>query len=126
MNGTFFLGLGSGLSCTWGIVHLFFTRKIISDFGEISKDSGRIAAGAWMAEGFLWIFIGVLIGILTHVFGGDSYTVFWVARICAAMLLIMAVLAGMTGARASVRLIRISPIVLLLSAAALFIGTLYF
>lgn len=126
MSGSFFLGVGSGLITLWGIAHIVPTKKVIGGLGKLSEDARRIFTMTWVTEGLTLVFIGVQVGILVLVFGGDSYTVFWVARICAVMLVVLAVLTGFTGARTKIVPMKICPFVKLLAAVMLLIGTLYF
>lgn len=126
MSGSFFLGVGTGLITLWGIAHIVPTKKVVGSLGEVSEDVRRMFTMEWVAEGLTLIFIGVQVGILVHVFGGDSYTVFWVARICAVMLVVLAVLTGFTGARTKIMPMKICPFVKLLAAVMFLIGTFYF
>lgn len=70
--------------------------------------------------------MGVLMGVMMFAFDGDSYTVFWTARVCAGFLVVVAVLSFFTGARTSVIPMKICPFVKLSAALLLFIGSLYF
>lgn len=126
MSGSFFLGVGTGLITLWGIAHIVPTKRVVGSLGEVSEDARRIFTMTWVAEGLTLIFIGVQVGLLVLIFGGDSYTVFWVARICAAMLVVLAVLTGLTGARTKIVPMKTCPFVNLLAAVMLLIGTLYF
>lgn len=124
MNGTFFLGIGCGLICVWGIIHLIPTGSIVKGFGNISPDSRRIITMTWVADGLILIFAGLQVGILTLAFGGDSFTVLWVARLWAVMLVVLAVWTGLTGARTKIVPMKVCPFVKLLVGVLFFVGTL--
>ncbi|MFH1943356.1 MAG: hypothetical protein ABIL68_14740 [bacterium] len=126
MSGTLFYSLGSSLIVVWGIAHLVPTKKVICGLGDLTKDGRRIAVMTWVSEGFTLIFMGVLMGVMMFAFDGDSYTVFWTARVCAGFLVVVAVLSFFTGARTSVIPMKICPFVKLSAALLLFIGSLYF
>lgn len=61
------LYLGAGLTVLWGIAHLFPTRSIVRDFGDINTDNKRIITMEWIAEGIALIFIGVLVAAVTFI-----------------------------------------------------------
>jgi hypothetical protein len=95
----------------WGIAHLIPTKAIINGFGAISEDNKKILAMESIAEGVSLIFLGVLSLLVTLVGGYDdpvSRTVLWTI---VTMLLIMALLTQLTGARTSSIPYKICPFV---------------
>ena len=103
--------IGSGAIIMWGIAHLIPTRAIVNGFGAISEDNRKILAMESIAEGFTLIFIGILALLVTLVGGYDdtvSRAVLWAT---AAMLLVMALLTLLTGARTSLIPYKICPFV---------------
>ncbi|MHA1199543.1 MAG: hypothetical protein ACTSQF_09480, partial [Candidatus Heimdallarchaeaceae archaeon] len=93
------LYIGSALIIVWGIAHLFPTKSIVNGFGEISKDNKLIITMEWIAEGISFIFIGILVLLVTK-FGVESELVprlvYWISS---GALIGMAVLSIFTGAR---------------------------
>lgn len=75
------LFIGGGLSLIWGIAHLFPTRNVVNDFGEISGDNKHIITMEWIVEGVSLIFLGILINVVTMVDHSSTLAraVYWVA-----------------------------------------------
>lgn len=100
MNETL-LYIGSIVIILWGIAHIIPTKAIVNGFGEISGDNRKVLTMELIAEGLTLIFLGVLPLLVTLSVGVQDGTAGIVYLACAVMLLIMAVLTGMTGARTS-------------------------
>jgi len=47
----------------WGIAHLFPTRSVVRDFGDISKDNKRIITMEWIVEGVSLTFVGLIVAV---------------------------------------------------------------
>ncbi len=100
MNETL-LYIGSIAIILWGIAHIIPTKAIVNSFGEISEDNRKVLTMELIAEGLTLIFLGVLPLLVTLSVGIQDRTAGIVYLACAAMLLVMAILTGMTGARTS-------------------------
>ncbi len=100
MNETL-LYIGSIVIILWGIAHITPTKAIVNGFGEISEDNRKVLTMELIAEGLTLIFLGVLPLLVTLSVGIQDRTAGIVYLACAAMLLVMAILTGMTGARTS-------------------------
>ena len=111
---------GSAVSIIWGIAHLAPTKSVVKGFGEVSADNRRIITMEWLAEGFTLIFIGLLVLLITALYDYSNSISLLVYRVSAGMLLVMATLTALTGARTKILPIKICPFVKL-SVAALFI-----
>ena len=98
MNETL-LYIGSIVIILWGIAHIIPTKAIVNGFGEISEDNRKVLTMELIAEGLTLIFLGVLPLLVTLSVGVQDRTAGIVYLACAVMLLVMAVLTGMTGAR---------------------------
>ena len=98
MNETL-LYIGSIVIILWGIAHIIPTKAIVNGFGEISEDNRKVLTMELIAEGLTLIFLGVLPLLVTLFVGVHDRTAGIVYLACAMMLLVMAVLTGMTGAR---------------------------
>lgn len=61
------LYVGGLLPVIWGIAHLFPTRNVVRDFGDITTDNKRIITMEWVNEGATLVFIGVLVVVVTLV-----------------------------------------------------------
>ena len=53
--------IGAGFVGFWGIAHLFPTKNVVADFGDISEDNRNIITMEWIVEGMALIFIGALV-----------------------------------------------------------------
>ena len=118
------LYIGSGLIIIWGVAHLIPTKAIVKGFGSISEDNKRIIAMESIAEGITLIFLGVLV-LLVTIIGSYQNTVsrvvFWA---CAIMLIVMAMLTALTGARTSILPYKICPFVKTAVAILFILGVL--
>jgi hypothetical protein len=93
-----FLYIGSALTIIWGIAHLFPTRSVVRDFGDISLDNKRIITMEWINEGVSLIFIGVLVGTVTIVDPANAVSkMIYLISICG--LLVLAIVSLFTGFR---------------------------
>jgi hypothetical protein len=110
MNETL-LYIGSIVIILWGIAHIIPTRAIVNGFGQISEDNRKVLTMELVAEGLTLIFLGVLPLLVTVLVGIQDRTAGIVYLACAVMLLVMAVLTGVTGARTSTMWYRICPAV---------------
>jgi hypothetical protein len=120
MTNEVLLYIGSAVSIVWGIAHLVPTKSVVKGFGEISADNRRIITMEWLAEGFALIFIGLLVLLITALYDHSNATSLLVYRVSGGMLIAMAALTALTGARTKIIPIKICPFVKL-SAAILFI-----
>ena len=115
------IALGGGICVVWGLGHLMPTRSIISMFGELSVENRRILTMEWVAEGLTLVFLGVL-ALLVALAGDGGATARLVIRATAVMLVVMAGLTLMTGARTPILAMRLCPWVKLTAATLLLIG----
>lgn len=108
--------IGSIIIILWGIAHIIPARGIIKRSGDISADNKKILAMGVIGEGLALVFLGVL--PLLIVLLGWPYSVngFIVYRAAAGMLLAMAVLTLLTGARTPPLRYKICPLVKVVTA----------
>ena len=115
--------IGAALSILWGTAHLFPTKGVVRDFGDISKDNQRVLTMEWIGEGMTLIFIGVLL-ILTTIFTCEPGKLNLVVNISSAsMLVAMAVLSLFTGFRVKFIVYKLCPVIFLSAAALILTGT---
>ena len=89
--------IGAILTMFWGISHLFPTKNVVKDFGEITQDNKYIITMEWLIEGVSLIFIGILVLFVTIMGGSEnpvSKLVYW---LCSLMLFGLAILSLFTG-----------------------------
>ena len=117
------LYIGSAMTIVWGIAHLFPTKSVVRDFGDISIDNKRIITMEWITEGVALMFIGVLVGAVTFVDpAGKVSAVVYAVSICG--LLALALVSLFTGFRISFLPFRLCPFIFTASALLIFIGGL--
>lgn len=75
--------IGAGFTTLWGVAHLFPTKNVIADFGDISEDNRNIITMEWIVEGVALIFVGALVATVTVVDAASPVTraVYWLAFI---------------------------------------------
>ena len=108
----------------WGVSHLIFTKGVVKDFGDISKDNKLIITMEWIMEGLLMIFIGQLVLVITLIGGANNVLSMYVYWLCSIMLIIMAVVSLMTGARVNFPPYRLCPVIFTAAAVLIIIGSL--
>ena len=123
MNETL-LYIGSIVIILWGIAHIIPTKAIVNGFGEISEDNRKVLTMEVIAEGLTLIFLGVLPLLVTLLVGIQDRTAGIVYLACAVMLLIMAILTLLTGARTSILPYKICPVVKIAVAVVFLLGSL--
>ena len=119
-----FLYIGSAIIIIWGIAHLIPTKSIVKGFGPISEDNNKIITMESIAEGMTLCFIGVLVLLVTALAGSQSQASFIVYLACAAMLIVMAILTILTGARTSILPYKICPAVKTVVAVLFVLGSI--
>ena len=115
--------LGSLVITLWGIAHFLPTRSIVNGFGSISLDNKRILIMEWVAEGVTLCFIGVLVFLVTSFAGPQNLVSTLVYQAAAWMLVVMAGLTFITGAKTSITTIKICPLVKSIVAILFFLGS---
>lgn len=115
--------VGSIVVVVWGVAHIAPTKSVVRGFGAITEDNRRIITMEWVAEGLTLCFIGVIVLAVTFLDSSENPVSEIVIRLSAVMLVIMAVLTQLTGARTSVLAIKLCPVVKTVVAVTFIIGT---
>lgn len=118
------LYIGSIVIALWGIAHIVPTKSVVTNFGPISEDNKRIITMEWIAGGLTLCFIDLFVLFITILDGSQNPVSLNVYRISAGMLIIMAVLTVLTGARTSIVPIKICPLVKTTVAIMFFLGSI--
>ena len=124
MGNELLLYIGSVVIILWGIAHLIPTKAIVSGFGEISDDNKKVVTMELIAEGLTLCFLGVLVLLVTIMTDSQSEAANIVYLACAGMLVAMAVLTALTGARTPAVWYKICPAVKTIVAILFVLGTL--
>ncbi len=118
------LYIGSVIIILWGITHIVATRPIVGGFGSISEDNRKILVMEIVAEGLTLCFLGLLVLLVTLLAGSGSQAALVTYIASAVMLLVMAVLTGLTGARTPAIPFKICPAVKTVVAILFILGSL--
>jgi len=124
MQSSLLLYIGSAITVMWGVAHLVPTKSVVTGFGAISQDNMRILTMEWIAEGLTLMFVGLLVflvAVLGEPGSSTSLVVYWATAV---MLLSMAGLTLLTGARTSILPMRVCPFVKASAAILIFVGTM--
>lgn len=105
----------------WGVSHAIPTRKVVSGFGPITQDNRRVLTQEWLAEAVAMWGIAALVVVVTAVDGGGTRD--WVYRVLAVLLLALAALTAVTGARTPVVWFKVCPVLLTVSATLLLVAS---
>lgn len=117
------LYIGSSIVILWGLAHLFPTRNVVKGFGNISMDNKRIITMEWIMEGVTFLFIGILV-ILVSSLGDPNSGIAMIAYLSsAAALVVMAAVSAFTGARVKMLPFKLCPFVLTAVAVLFILGS---
>ena len=111
------------LTLLWGISHLFPTKGVVEDFGDISPDNKLIITMEWIVEGLTLIFIGILTIIITTI-ETESKLAKNVYVLIVGMLLSLAILSLFTGFRVDFLPFKLCPIIFSASAILIILGVI--
>ena len=116
--------LAAVLLALWGVAHAIPTNQLLVGFEPITQDNRRVVLQEWLAEAFtMWGLAGIIV-VVTIVGGAGSKASEWVYRVVAALLIALAILTGLTGARTPVIWFKICPFLLTFSSALLVVASL--
>ena len=96
---------------------------MLAGFDPVTQDNRRIILQEWLAEAFTMSGIAAVVVIATAVGGSDAAASTWLYRAVAGLLLALAVLTTLTGARTSMVWFKICPVVLTCAGALLLIAS---
>jgi len=118
------------LSCTaavlvaaWGVAHVVPTRRVIAGFEPISADNRRVLLQEWLAEAFTMWGVAAIVVLTVAVAGTGAAATHWVCRATAGLLVALAVLTALTGARTTVVWFKVCPVLLGASAVLLVLAS---
>jgi hypothetical protein len=115
--------IGAAIVALWGVMHAIPTRSVVRGFGPISVDNQRVITQEWLAEALTMWFIAALVVITMTVAGSSAAITGWIDRTSALMLVGLAVLTTVTGARTSVIWFKICPVLLTVAAVLLLLAS---
>ena len=116
--------VAAGLVALWGGAHAIPTRQVIAAFEPITPDNRLVITQEWLAEAFTMWGVATAVIVTTAVGGPDSDATVWLYRVAAGLLVALAALTALTGARTPVVWFKICPVLLGSSAALLVAASL--
>jgi hypothetical protein len=116
--------LSAAVITVWGTAHAIPTRQVLAGFSPITPDNRRVIKQGWLAEAVtMWGLAAVIIAA-TAAGGTSADTRAWVYRAVSALLIALATLTALTGARTPVIWFKICPVLLGVTAALLVTASL--
>ena len=110
--------LAAALIGAWGIAHAVPTKRVVAGFAPITTDNRRVLIQEWLAEFFtMWAMAALVVAVT--VTAGDTRVTAIVYRVVAGLLLALAPLTALTGARTPVVWFKVCPVLLATSAILL-------
>jgi len=107
------------LVALWGLAHAIPTLQVLGGFEPISVDNRRIILQEWLAEAFTMWGIAAIVVSVTVAAGAGAMASHWVYRTSAGLLLALAALTTVTGARTPVLWFKICPVLLTIAVVLL-------
>ncbi len=115
------LYLGAIFTALWGVAHLFPTKNVVRDFGDISEDNRNIITMEWIVEGVALMFIGALVAMVTMI-DFTNVVSFAVYRLSALGLVVLAVVSLFTGFKVNFFPFKLCPAIFIGSAVLILLG----
>ena len=115
--------VAAGLVGLWGVAHAIPTSRVVAGFEPITEDNRRVLVQEWLAEAFTMWGLAALVVVTTAVGGSDPDVTAWVYRVVAGLLVALAILTGLTGARTPVVWFKVCPVLLSTSALLLLLAS---
>lgn len=117
------LFIASFFTFGWGVAHLFPTKNVVKDFGDISTDNKNIITMEWINEGATLIFLGILTAVVTF-FGSENQLAVIVYFSIALFLLVLAIISLFTGFKVNFLPFKLCPVIFTVSAILIIAGSL--
>jgi hypothetical protein len=121
MSPVILIYIGAVMTIIWGVGHLFPTKNVVKDFGEISEDNKHIITMEWINEGATLIFIGALLITVTLI-NSLSQVTEYVYILSIIMLITLAVISLFTGFRVNFLPYKLCPVIFTSSAVLIILG----
>lgn len=115
--------ISAALIAVWGIAHAIPTKRVVAGFAQITADNRRILTQEWLAESLtMWGMATLVVAVTTTV--SDIQVTVVVYRVVAGLLVALAVLTALTGARTPIVWFKVCPALLATSAALLLVASI--
>ena len=124
MINSILLLIGSVTVIIWGIAHLFPTKSVIKEFGDISEDNKNILRMEWITEGFSLIFVGTLVLLVIIIGDNENIASKIVYLTSSVFLFAMAILSFLTGYKVNFLPYKLCPLIFSISGILILTGSL--
>ena len=115
--------LAAALVGVWGMAHAVPTKRVVAGFAPITADNRRVLTQEWLAESLtMWGMAALVVAVTAT--AADSQVTLIVYRVVAGLLVALAVLTAVTGARTPIVWFKICPALLATSAALLLVASI--
>ena len=116
--------VGAGLVGGWGGARAIPPSRGVGGFEPITTDNRRVLVQEWLAEAFTMWGLAAIVIVSTAIGDPGSAVGSWVYRAVAGLLIALAVLTGLTGARTPVIWFKVCPVLLSTSAVLLLVASI--
>jgi len=114
--------VAAALIAGWGVAHAIPTTRVVAWIGPKTVDTRRVFTQEWLAESFtMWGMAAVVVAVT--VAGPHTQVTAIVYRVVAGLLVALAVLTALTGARTPKVWFKVCPVLLTTSAALLVVAS---
>ena len=116
------LYVASAMTGLWGVAHLFATKGVVADFGDLTADNRRIITMEWIVEGVALVSTAAFVALATVISpqAAVASAVYAVATATLAVLAIVSLL--FTGFKVAFLPFRLCPVIFGVSAALIVWG----
>jgi len=115
--------IAAALIALWGIAHAVPTKRVVASFAPITADNRRVLTQEWLAESLTMWGMAALVVAVTAI-AADTQVTAIVYRVVAGLLVALAVLTALTGARTPVVWFKVCPALLTTSATLLLVASM--
>ena len=115
----------AALVAGWGVAHAIPTRQVLASFEPTTAANRRIILQEWLAEAFTMWGIAAMVVAATAATGTAPDIRAWVYRAASALLISLAALTALTGARTPVIWFKICPVLLTVAALLLLFASFW-
>ncbi len=114
--------IAAALIAVWGVAHAVPTKRVVDSFAPITADNRRVLTQEWLAESLtMWGMAALVVAVTAT--AADIQVTAIVFRVVAGLLVALAVLTALTGARTPVVWFKVCPALLATSAALLLVAS---
>ena len=114
--------IAAALIAVWGIAHAVPTKRVVAGFAPITADNRRVLTQEWLAESLtMWGMAALVVAVTAT--AADIQVTAIVYRVVAGLLVALAVLTALTGARTPIVWFKVCPALLATSAALLLVAS---